>query len=288
MQYQEWELALERVGQVAGANAINAVLASPREREHQWARGLLTGWAATNPSGAAAWLETQPTEIQEQLRANLLTGVARTDAKQALTLAIAQPGGRGYNYMPAIIAASIQHGGFREAEELLNTIDSGPETPTGLKSTIFRALAEAKISMAVRRDDPSVTLTWFDSYVGQDYVGPPVTRDILTTAAKSDVKATLKWLEDRVERLSPLQATTGYGAVAETWIAQSPEQFTAWMNANVDHPQHDAMAETAANLFLRQRDTNQARLWFRTINDPQIRARIGTLLQQGETGSRSQ
>ena len=71
-----------------------------------------------------------------------------------------------------------------------------------------------KILSGVRRDDPSVALTWFDSYVGQEYVGPPVTRDILTSAAKVDAEATLKWLEDRAERLTPMQAAAGFGAVA--------------------------------------------------------------------------
>lgn len=277
----EWHLMLERVGEVAGADAITEVLGPTHLGDMDQARGLLTGFADADAKAAHAWLETQPPEAQDQLRRSLIEGMARTDSKAALALSVALP--HRVENLEGIVAGAMQHGGFREAEGLLASLTSRADVPDSVKYAVFHQLAQAQIHSADTAGDPARTLAWFEPYLGAAYIGQQSTGTLISTAAKAGAPAVMNWLDTHADRMTPPQTGAAFTAIAASWQAQAPEQFMAWMNANPDHPQYDAMAQTTASSFLRNGQIENAQQWAVTIRDPQMRATLDQAIAEANT-----
>lgn len=270
----EWYLMLGRVGEVAGAEAIKEAGGLDR------ARSFLTGWASADPKAARAWFETQPPEMQEQLLGTLLQGIARTDPKTALEMAFTQPVSVMRENVSKIIPAALQHGGFREVEGLLASVMNRADLADPDKSAVFFYLTQGKIRSANAAGNPAKTLDWFEPYLGVSYIGSTITQDLISNAAKAGAPAVMDWLGTHADRMSPQQADAAFPAIATSWQAQAPDQFAAWMSANHDHPQYDAMAQTTVNSYLRNGQTEMARQWAASIQNPEVRARLDQAIQK--------
>lgn len=280
----EWKLMLEHVGAVAGAAAIREALT--RGLRAELGADLFTGWAMGNPKAAIEWLQGQPIEMQEELFNYLLAGVGKSDPKQALTLLVGQPQEVWESNMAAIIDGAIQLGGFRGAEELYAGIRARADIPSPAKGNVFYELAQRKIAIAAARGDPAETLVWLDGYLSD--AGPFATMQMIRSAAAADLPGTVAWLEERVNRMGPAQLQRAYNAVAETWQAQAPEEFIAWVEAHPDHSQHDAMAEMGTGYLLRTGKVEEARRVANTIGDAAIRARLETTMQRFNAARKAQ
>lgn len=282
-----WSLALERAGEVGGADAVTEALGWNVPSGVERAGIYLAGWAGAHPTEARAWFDAQPPELRERLLGNLVEGVARTKPNEALDMMLTQSESVVRQNMPGIISAALQNGGFSNAEALLANVINRKDVPDYTKSATFFYTAQRKIVSAHAAGDPAKTLDWFAPYLGTEYIGQYITRDLISNAAEAGASKVMQWLDTNANRMSPAQAGAAFPALAASWQAQAPEQFATWMNANPDHPQHDAMAQTAATNLLRSGKIEQAQQWKATIKSPEVQATLDEVIREAESRRRN-
>jgi len=271
----EWRLTLARVGEIAGAAAVEEMLASAKQWEQGRAPALLAGWAAGDPKAAQAWLASQDPERQKLLGPGLVNGLARSEPDAALAVMQSFAGMRD-TLVPQIMDETIQRGGFRAGEELLMRTFSRTDVPADVKGALFYHIGMREIEMARFRGEPEAVLDWADSYVARDLVmGPATLKEIVAFSAQADAPATLAWIEARSDKWAPEHHSSGiWPAIATAMLAQAPEQFAKWMEAHRDHPQRDQIARAVAQQLAKRGDYEQARQWSVGIQDPTIRASV--------------
>ena len=284
----EWEMALQRAGEVAGVDALATVLASKDSRVQGWSNWLVLGWAGQDPQAALEWYKNQPPGRQAQLQEYLVRGMGRASPEVALAYSMTLSEDTVRDIVPKIVGAAIQRGGFRGAEELLTSIQGRPEVPEKVKNMVFVSLGQNKIQSGVSANEPARALEWAEPYLGQSYFGPYIMRDMVGAAAKANSTATLAWFDERNERLTPLQAEAAYSTVAQQWLTQAPNDFTAWMQAHPDHPQYDTMAQSLVNSLLQSGHADQARQWAGTMHNPTITIEGGTIQVPAEKITKGQ
>jgi hypothetical protein len=282
---EEWRLVLERVGEIAGATALDEALASTKRNEKDRARSFLVGWGAADPIAARDWFEAQQPETQSLLMIPLIHGLARSDPQTALTYAATSPELRD-NFAPQIVNGMMQIGGSKGAEELLSEMNNRADIPLPVKGAVLYHMAARQIELARMRGEPAAVLDWADHYVGPNLMGPAAVREVVTFAAQADAPGTLDWILARTDRWTAEQAAPIFPAIVQAMQAQAPEQLVAWMDANVDHPQHDAMAQAAGNLLLQQGNFEQARRWAEALRDVQARSKLQQAIINAEVNAR--
>ena len=280
----ELHLVMERVGEVAGADAIAEALSSTNPAEKNRVGEILAGWAESDPKASLAWFQGQQPEMQKQFLQLFLDGVSQSDPRQALSLVMSQPQDVQEKIIPIIVENAVQHGGFREAEALLSPLIGRADIDDGTRGKVFSKLAHRRIAVGAVTGDPFEALNWFANYFGpQSPAGPMATTAIVWNAAVKDPNATLHWLEERSVQRGSSAGGIAYPIVAQALVQQSPEQFNAWMNAHADHPQHDSMVEAATGIFLRKGKLEEAGQWAATVSSPEIRAKIDAAIQKASS-----
>lgn len=284
----EWNLMLERVGEVAGLQGVEDALGSNGIHRHQRAAVVLNGWAGAQPESAVAWFQTQTPDVQQQLIPALVGGLARTDPAQALAIALTQPQEAFDRTISQIVDGAIQRGGLREAEALLASIRHDPEVHQEAKRRVFIDLSRKRVNMARLRGVPFDALEWMDNYLGASSpAGPTAVREIVSSAAEADAGGAVQWLEERADRMSPEQLEVAFPAAIESLAKQSPVEFTAWMSNNSDHPQYERIVEVTVNRLLRSGEADQARHWVGTVRDQQARAQMEQIVQKFQESTRA-
>jgi hypothetical protein len=281
---EEWKLMLHRVGEVAGADGVlDALSWDGAGREHH-ARNTLEGWAMANPDAALAWLKTQSYDHQQILNPAMLYGLARSAPVLGLDFALAQSNPEARDRaIPDIVNGAVQQGGFQKGEELLAAVMNRPDIDQAVKSKIFDELARKRLAMARLRDMPMESLQWLDNYLGErSPAGPKAVGQIVANAASRDPAATMQWLDQRAERLTPAQSVPGYTAALQAVYKQSPQQFTTWLSANETHPAHDVLVEAYANDLIASGRATEASEWMSKVQNATTRQRIQAALQKYE------
>ena len=276
---EEWFLMLERVGEVAGADALGEKGVTGRNQ----IRAVLTGFAARDSQAAIDWFNQQPEDAQDGMIDTLIEGVGRHDAKLAIEIALKEPQEVWEPAMVGVIAAEIQREGFPKADEFLRDIQRRTDVPSTMKGKVFLEFANRRLFVAAVDKAPAETLVWFDQYLGADSIaGPSATRNIIGRAAAADPVATLDWVEQRAGRLDENQATAAYEAVARAFLEKDPDQFATWMTSHPEHPRHDTLASAIVASSLRDGDLDQARQWLATVRDAALRAPLEQKLKKSE------
>jgi hypothetical protein len=276
----EWNLALEQIGRIAGPAALEETLGSPNLFEQERAQGLLIGFADSNPKMAREWFDAQPPQMQERLLDSLLTGLGRSEPAHAIAIALTRPPPTQGRLVPAIVGSVVERGGFTAADSLLSSIVSRADLSDQDKRNVFWAIAQKKIAISKIDGDPFAAATWLESYLGNAYVGPAALKDILSLPAQTEPTRTIDRIDAHGAALAPEQSQLGWQVIAQAWRAKAPEEFTRWIDANPTHPQHDRMAEATAQDLLRGGHVDDARNWVARIVDDTMRKRVEQMFQQ--------
>ena len=282
----EWKLIVERIGEIAGAEAMTLALNSPQGPDMQLAQELLIGWAAGNPKDATGWFKGQPAEVREQFLSNLLTEVARSDPKQAVTLLFDQSQTVWESNTPGIVEAAMQLGGYRAAEELYTSIRDRSDIPNARKGNIFYEVAQKRIAIDSARGEATATLGWLDERLSE--AGPWATMQVIRSAAEGNAPATLTWLDEHAARMTPLQIERGYGALTQVWAAREPERFAEWLETSPTNPQHDTMATVVVETLANRGKLDDARRLVNTVSNVESRASLESLIQKAARSPRRQ
>ncbi len=277
----EWNLMLERVGEVAGFVAVEDALESNGIHRLYRAAAVLNGWAGAQPESAIAWVQTQAPDVQQRLMPALLGGLARTDPAQALAIALAQPAEAFEQTVSQILDGAVQKGGFSEAEALLASIRHNPEVREEAKRRAFIDLSRKRVNMARLRGIPFDALDWMDIYLGSaSPAGPTAVREIVSSAAEADAEGAVKWIEAHSGRMNPEQLKAALPAAIESLARSSPVEFSSWMSKNSDHPQYERIVEATVTRLLKGGEAEEALKWTQTLPDQQARVELEQLVQK--------
>ncbi len=268
-QIDEWHLMIERVGEVAGVEALGEAIRLGKASDIYRAQRVLTGFASADPKGAMEWFKKQPPELRPQFFNSLLAGLGRSDGKTAIALILDQPRDTWEPGAARIIEGAMQSGGFRAGEELFEFIKSRSDVPDPLKGKILFDLVQKKITTGA--EAPKL-LGWLEPYV--EMLGPNTMKETLMYAAKADATKSLAWIEGRASRMQSPQVPLAYGTVGGYLQSQNPAEFTAWLTANPEHLQRDAMIQGGARTLLKEGKIDEAQKLLGTIRDPQLRAEM--------------
>jgi hypothetical protein len=263
----EWALAMERVGQVAGREAIEEAFASEKSRVQSRAPLLLTGWASTDPKAAQEWFDRLGPDMQSTYAGPFLSGLARKEPSTALELLATRFADNRDALTPQIVDGMVRRGGVREAEEVLLQLRDGSDIPEAVKGSFFGGVAMRQIEMARMQGEPSKVLEWADRYMGPNVAGPKALSSLVTFAAQSDASTAFNWVEAHSGEWTPKQAGSIYPALAARLQSQAPEQFASWMESNPDHPQRESMAIAVARQIAQNGRIDEARQWLELIPD---------------------
>lgn len=284
----EWKLMMQRIGAVAGAEAVRDALDSKGGNREDRARNALEGWVDADPKAAIAWVEQQSAENRQVLLPALIVGLACTVPVQALEIAITQVTDETRDWcIPEILNAAVQEGGFRKGEEFLGAVMHRPDVSEAVKRRIFGELARKRITMSQVRNRPMDSLQWLDGYLSgeQSPAAPEAVYRMVASASASDASATLQWVETRAERWNPAQTTTAYTAALQAVYKKSPEQFRGWLNANQTNPAHNGLVEAYTNDLIAFGKVAEAAEWMKSVQDPATRQRITEKIQKAEAKS---
>jgi hypothetical protein len=278
----EWNLMIERVGEVMGAVAVEEAIGSDKKNDRDRGRALLIGWAAGNPTAATEWFKAQSPEIQAQYLQPFLNGLSRTDPQSALTMVMAQSQDVQEKIIPDIIDNAIQKGGFREAEQLLEPLIGRTDIDDGTRGKLFSKLAHRRITVGKVTDDPMEALDWFAGYLRypKSPAGPMATTVIFQTAATNDPLATMNWLDQHADTIGKYHGDLAYPIVARALFAKAPEQFDAWIAKNPDHPSRDRVVEAVTYSMIQGGNLERAAQLAGTIRDPEIVAKVNAWMEK--------
>ena len=281
----EWKLLLQRIGAVAEADAVLDALNSNGANRGDRARNTLEGWIMANPDAAVAWVKTRSPEERAVLDGAVIHSLAGIAPLQALELALAQrdAGVREWA-ISELSKVAVQHGGFRQGEELLGAVMNRPDVDEATKRRIFMELAQKRITMARVREEPMAALQWLDGYLSgeESPAGATAVGQLVATAAASDPSAALQWLDARADRFTHAQAVLAYNAALQAVYQSAPEQFTSWLSANQNHPVHNGLVEAYTNELIAVGRTAEVGAWMKSVQDAPTRQRIQAALESSE------
>jgi len=134
----EWSLFMNRVGEVAGPEAME-YFTHHGQNEHKFNRSqVLAGWAASHPESAFAWLKSQPREDSGEFWNALMSGAATKDAALALIWMDQVPADAVRPVARTTVDGMIQSEGMANTiaavRKLVDQVPAGAEMPPHLRA----------------------------------------------------------------------------------------------------------------------------------------------------------
>ncbi len=248
-------------GEVDPLNAMKELAKGGDDRGGRMSQNVvLTGWAATDPAGATAWLNAYEGDGKDWLAMSLINGLAKTDIDGAMKFAsaIKDDGERG-RAAETIAREMIRAGGTEKATAWLNSL-TDPE----MKKGAFQTLAEQ-----VMRGDQAKAIEFVKAFAGEDYASGAV-RNLAESVARKDVKEGLA-LANSLTGKAQAQAV---GQVVNEWLNQKDgagaTDAVKYVDALPQGVTRDAGARAIAREFVRE-DPAGAIVWANSIQDAKER-----------------
>lgn len=264
---QEWRDFNYAWGAIAGEEAfLNSSVSDKRDLE-----SLISGWAATDPSGAIAMLGNLPENLADQkkrLENGIVAGLADRDPDEATEYVTAlAAGGREdtSRLMERITYEVIRQGGTKEASAWVTTLDDGP-----LKGAAMNEVAERYV-----RTDPESAASWVEQFADQDYAARAV-REVGKEWAEKEPLAAVTWLNNLPEGNGQ---NSGLNSAFGDWEDKDPVAAGEYLLTMPESPKRDSAISGFANGYAYQ-DPETAIAWAQDISNPEIKAQ--TLTRVGE------
>lgn len=126
----EWSLFMNRVGEVAGLEAMEYFSHNGQSEFTFNRREVLIGWAAIDPDGALAWMKSKPAnEMPAELWGAMMAGAASKDSSVALKLLSEVPESHSLPVVRQTVDTLIQTEGLEKTVALLEKLAG--EVPEG-------------------------------------------------------------------------------------------------------------------------------------------------------------
>lgn len=234
---------------------------------------VLMGWAAADPRGAMAALDSLPPELEGQraaLEQNLIAGIADKDIALATETALRLTAREGADarqtnrLMRTVANEALRTGGVEGASQWVATLPDGEA-----KGAAMRRVSEDFV-----RDDPAAAAAWAEGFADQGYAASAI-GEIGDEWAERDPTSAVAWLETLPQGEAQ---NRGFTEALGEWEDSNPEAASAYLNAMPNSPQRDAAIAGFARGYAWQ-DPQASAAWAQAIQDPVIRERA--LIQVG-------
>ncbi len=279
----EYHMLLEQIGEVAGTEALTEALNSKRRDTHEMLTSLLKGVASRDPKAVEDWYGQLPADQQAGMQEQVIWAIAAGDPAKSIEMAFSTNKSMQDRLFPAAMNEAFQQGGFAAGERILDGVRARSDVTDASKGWLFMCLAERRIQMNAESGAPLETLIWVESYIGQPFIGPNATKEMITSAAQSDPAKTMTWLEQHSAAMTQPQTEAAYAAMASAWEGQDPGALSAWLSSHTDSPQHDRLAGGAAMQALRANRIQDAQELMQQMTDPAARAPLEAALERRQT-----
>lgn len=279
---EAYQLLLEHIGAVGGAEAVDDALAPQKDAIAGRAINVLKGWANADPKGAVAWFDKQPPDVQQRFSGHMIAAIARVDPKTALEVTF-RPGKKYAvaGTVTAVVNSAVNLVGVKGTEDLFMEMRGRPELADEAKHAVFAKLAEKKLAAAQKSClSGTKLLQSFDLHFGQPYLRDDASLRIVTQAAKANPDETLAWMDMQIDRLTPQQAKAGYHGLGRELQKLAPQKLAHWLATNPTHPQRDNVMEAASGTLLNAGDLEAAARMAAAIGNEEARARVSGVVEK--------
>ena len=273
----ELHMVLERIGELAGQEALNQYAAMGDDDTREICKYVAQAWSKKDPQAAVAWYQQLPPAKQQQVHDGMMASLIHTNLPEAVELAMQGTVPMQQSDAGVIMKVALKEQGFDAAEKLLAGVEQRSEMADASKGSLFLKLAQRKIKDAAAAGDPFRALDWYGQYVGKTYMGPGSTSLVMLSAAASDPGKALRWLQSQGAALTPTQRDAAYPALARGWQQQSADGLANWLTAHSEDPQHDKMAAAVAQQQIASGQVTDAQRWTSMVADPVMQARLNDL-----------
>jgi hypothetical protein len=254
----EWRDFNYAWGTIAGEAAFSDSLGMEKKDLYS----VISGWAATDPSGAMAMLDRLPEDLADQknrLQEGVVAGLAdrnRDEATEYVSKLLA--GGRtdATRLMETVASEVIRQEGSVEASNWVTTLEDGP-----LKGSAMNEVAER-----YARTDPQAAAGWIEEFAAEDYATRAVA-EVGEKWAEREPLAAVSWLDQLPE--GPGQKA-GLNSAFGDWEDRDPVAAGEYLLAMPSSPKRDSAISGFARGYAWQ-DPQTAIAWAQDIKDPAIR-----------------
>jgi hypothetical protein len=230
-------------------------------RESGFSRNfVLSGWAAKDPQGAIAWLDSYEGDGKEWMSMSLVNGLARSDVDAAMKYAAnIKDDGERARAAESIAREMLRAGGAEKATAWLSSI-TDPE----MKRGAFQTVAEQ-----IMRGDATKAEAFIRQYANEDYASGAV-GNLAENKARTDVKAGLEFANS----LTGKAQARAVGEVVNEWLnkddgAQAVEA-SKYVESLPVGDTRDAGARAIAREIVRD-DPQGAIAWANAIADNEVK-----------------
>ncbi len=270
-------------GEVDPINAMKELSKGGDERGGRMSQSVvLTGWAATDPAAATAWLSNYEGDGKEWLSMSLLNGMAKKDLEGAMKFASAleDKDERG-RAAETIAREMIRAGGAEKATAWLNSL-----TDSEMKRGAFQTISDQ-----IMRGDQAKAIEFVKAFANEEYAAGAI-RNLAENVARKDVQEGLKlansltgkaqaravgevvgqWLNkddgatatDAVKYVDGLPAgesrDAGASAIAREFVREDPAGAIVWANSIADAKQREETLVDVGRRYMRE-DQAAAAAW---------------------------
>ncbi|HEY3789131.1 MAG TPA: hypothetical protein VGL71_09760 [Urbifossiella sp.] len=280
----EWEMAMKRIGQVAGADGMNYYFQEGVKERNMAASGqCLKGFATAHPDEARSWYTQLPDGVEKsQLRGALVVGLTESAPGKARDFVEALPPQERIGSVGDLVIGTIQSAGYGAANQLLahaaDLAKDGDAANAEYASAIFKTYSDRVFQISAQHHSPETACRWLDDNLGKPYVTPGVVAKAAANYANEDPARALDWLEASVASrgdASLLQA--GAQGLVARWNDEAG--IATWLNNHPTDQLYDPLAQSYARRIA-GKDPDAARQWIENIKDEAVKAAARQWLDQ--------
>jgi hypothetical protein len=215
---EQWELAVTRIGEVAGKDALEiwkAEEALSGKFTKCW-RGLV-GWAAQDPAGAKAWWEAMAGgEMKNQLAGALIWGLSQKSAEEVTKFFLNAPDWVQQRVGGDVVRALTIAGDFNASAKFVAAWSEKLRKDAEGPRKLFGEVIRIRQGAANLEGKPEATCQWLLAHGGQKYLNLEGVKSAALAWAEKDPAKALEWAV-AFNTLETTRVKQAPQAVAELW-----------------------------------------------------------------------
>lgn len=239
-----WNLTMVRIGQIAGAEAIEEMKRRGFEQDQ-----VFYGWAMAYPDAARTWMETPgntPPDKRGQYLDQLVSGMAIADPGTAMKYMATLPEDQQKSCARDLVHNLVQGNGVESASQWLDQVLDSPASDDFALWAFNEVVGIVTSTSSPDSTGPGFALEWFKRYADSGYITP---EEVGLVAARYQGEYAAKGLDflQAANNLPVLQDhlanPPGLSKVIQNIYQNDPAAIDRWLNANPTAAFHDTASE---------------------------------------------
>jgi hypothetical protein len=234
-----WNLAMVRIGQIAGESAMTEMRARGFDQDQ-----ILYGWAMTDPGAAKEWMETtgKTDKARGRFLQQLISGLAVADPALATQYMSTLDESEQRFCTGSLVKTLIQGGGIDSASHWLDQVLVSPASPELARQSFEEVARSVARTSTPDASGPGFAQDWFLRYGNSEWI---TTDTIGTAASRYQGEYAVNGLDFllAVNKLPVLQQHSDYPPGLESVIQNayraSPESLEQWFQTHPSAPFRD-------------------------------------------------